>query len=407
MTRLLALVLCLLTALPRMAPAQETAAPQVMFGVLAFGGSEAAERRWQSTARSLQDALSPARVRLVPLTLDSAGAALEAGELHFLLTNPGHMEALRDRHLLAPMLSLVTDRPGAAQTGNRFGAVIFSRADGGPERLSGLKGVRFGAVAPEAFGGWQLARDTLLRHGLSPRTDFAELRFMGFPQTAIVEAVLSGALDAGTLRTGVIEDMIRLGDVEAGALRVLNPLDVPGFDLALSTALMPEWTLAATPLATAEMRRMAALALLARDAAPRWMPPQNHAPVRALHGRLAAADARGTPAPVLIWFAALVGLLSALSLALAARRVRAGRSAAAVPEAFAPSSPLTPREAEVLDLVAQGLTSKEIARALDISPKTVEFHRHNLLKKFSAANMADLVRRAAAGRPEATETTAY
>ncbi|MGV6846939.1 MAG: LuxR C-terminal-related transcriptional regulator [Marinibacterium sp.] len=49
--------------------------------------------------------------------------------------------------------------------------------------------------------------------------------------------------------------------------------------------------------------------------------------------------------------------------------------------------------------MAQGQTSKEIARSLSISPKTVEFHRHNLLQKFKASNMADLVHRSAAILP--------
>ena len=39
-----------------------------------------------------------------------------------------------------------------------------------------------------------------------------------------------------------------------------------------------------------------------------------------------------------------------------------------------------------------GLSSKEVGRSLDISPRTVEFHRANLLKKFGARNTAELLR---------------
>jgi two-component system, LuxR family, sensor histidine kinase TtrS len=45
----------------------------------------------------------------------------------------------------------------------------------------------------------------------------------------------------------------------------------------------------------------------------------------------------------------------------------------------------------VLDLIAQGYSSKEIALQLDISPKTVEFHRANLLRKFEARSATQLV----------------
>lgn len=45
---------------------------------------------------------------------------------------------------------------------------------------------------------------------------------------------------------------------------------------------------------------------------------------------------------------------------------------------------LTIREKSVLSLLAEGLTSKEIARKFDISPRTIEIHRHRILKKLSA-----------------------
>lgn len=52
---------------------------------------------------------------------------------------------------------------------------------------------------------------------------------------------------------------------------------------------------------------------------------------------------------------------------------------------------LTPRENEVLRLVADGWTSKEIATQLQISPKTVEVFRQNLLRKGGAKNSVQLV----------------
>lgn len=56
---------------------------------------------------------------------------------------------------------------------------------------------------------------------------------------------------------------------------------------------------------------------------------------------------------------------------------------------------LTPRENEILAEIASGQSSKEVARSLAISPRTVEFHRANLLRKFEARNTADLMRKAA------------
>ena len=53
---------------------------------------------------------------------------------------------------------------------------------------------------------------------------------------------------------------------------------------------------------------------------------------------------------------------------------------------------LTGREMEVLVLVAQGLTSKEIARALNIDPRTVDAHRANVRQRFGLESSAALLR---------------
>lgn len=53
---------------------------------------------------------------------------------------------------------------------------------------------------------------------------------------------------------------------------------------------------------------------------------------------------------------------------------------------------ITRREREVLSLLVDGLTSIEIAEKLYISPRTVDKHRTNLLKKLDLKNTAGLVR---------------
>ncbi len=53
---------------------------------------------------------------------------------------------------------------------------------------------------------------------------------------------------------------------------------------------------------------------------------------------------------------------------------------------------LTPRQREVLQLVAEGKTSKEISVLLNISPKTVEFHRNALMDELGVRTVAELTR---------------
>ena len=73
------------------------------------------------------------------------------------------------------------------------------------------------------------------------------------------------------------------------------------------------------------------------------------------------------------------------------RRARPARRQALIAE-------LSQREREVLALLARGMSHRDVARELDISPRTVEVHKARIMSKLGAANLADLVR-IADGRP--------
>jgi two-component system response regulator FixJ len=73
--------------------------------------------------------------------------------------------------------------------------------------------------------------------------------------------------------------------------------------------------------------------------------------------------------------------------------------AEAVTLEFAGQSQLTPREREVLALIASGASNKETGRRLGISPRTVETHRARIMDKIGARNAADLVRIVLGGVP--------
>ena len=80
------------------------------------------------------------------------------------------------------------------------------------------------------------------------------------------------------------------------------------------------------------------------------------------------------------------------------RRLRAGQKQPLALRASAGKGlvRLTPRELEVLQLVAEGDASKEVAAELGISLKTVEKHRHNLMQKLHLYHTAGLTRYAIA-----------
>ena len=109
------------------------------------------------------------------------------------------------------------------------------------------------------------------------------------------------------------------------------------------------------------------------------------------------------PEPVVIAIeiedAALADRMIALLAGLPGLRLaRAGERADAVLAAAGPHEPvsaLTPREIEVLNLMAEGASNKTIARRLEISVHTVKFHVGSLLDKLDAAGRTDAVAQAA------------
>ena len=60
--------------------------------------------------------------------------------------------------------------------------------------------------------------------------------------------------------------------------------------------------------------------------------------------------------------------------------------------AMAPAEPLTTREREIVKLIAEGKSSKEIGELLFISSRTVQHHRANIMRKLNLKKTADLVK---------------
>ncbi len=87
-------------------------------------------------------------------------------------------------------------------------------------------------------------------------------------------------------------------------------------------------------------------------------------------------------------------LVARLEEAIGAYARRQGQSAASgiATLHFPGREPLTRREREVLEQFTAGASNKEAGRTLGISPRTIEDHRANIMKKLGARNAADLVR---------------
>jgi two-component system, NarL family, response regulator NreC len=66
--------------------------------------------------------------------------------------------------------------------------------------------------------------------------------------------------------------------------------------------------------------------------------------------------------------------------------------AGSAPAGGSETAPLTAREREVAQLLAEGKSTKEIALALQVSPKTIETHRHQIMEKLGIHSIAELTK---------------
>jgi DNA-binding CsgD family transcriptional regulator len=62
--------------------------------------------------------------------------------------------------------------------------------------------------------------------------------------------------------------------------------------------------------------------------------------------------------------------------------------------AVSPLERLTDREIEIFEMIGKGLTSRQIARHLELSPKTVETHREHIKEKLELKNAVELTKHA-------------
>ena len=387
-------------------------------GVLAYRGNAASLAEWTPLAAYLSDSVGGWRFELLPVSLSSVEGEIEAGRLHFLITNPGHYVALAARHDLS---ALATRERWAEISGShlsRFGTAIIVANDSPVASLNDLKGRKVAAVSPDAFGGFQIAWSQMQKQGVDAFRDLASLRFMGFPHDEVVAAVARGEVDAGIIRAGLLEILAGDGQIKLDDFRVLNGQDHPGFPYRVSSPLYTEWPFAALPKVDKKLRETVLLALL-RSQEPEISAryglrdlrsaPLSYETTRKLVGsyqaRVAlAAAAAEPPMPVREWLLGLVALGAAAVVAvmtLVRRRVKApalGEGPSEPPRMPAEfevyedrMKRLTQREREILELICNGKQTRAIAVALGISPKTVEFHRTNLLHKTEAGTMAHLV----------------
>lgn len=247
-------------ALPQ--ESQPVEAGTVRVAVLAFRPKPETQARWQPLIDYLNQTLPQYRFRLDAYTYPELEAVVARGSIDFILTQPSHYVLLTYRNGLSSLLATLVEKSGAMSQAS-FGGVIVTRADRADLKdLADLRGQRLATSSMTSLGSYQTQALELMRAGVRLPEDASVLE-TGQPQDRAIEAVLQGEADAGFVRTGVIEAMVREGRLDPMVIKLIHAQVMPGFPDRLSTRLYPEWPFAAMPRVNPELARRVAATLLA------------------------------------------------------------------------------------------------------------------------------------------------
>ena len=231
-------------------------------GVQARRGAEVAIQKWGPTADALCQAIPGYTFEIVPLVdCQEMRLAVESGSIDFVLTNPATYVELAVEFGISRLLTLNNLQYGVGST--EFAGVVFAREDlDDVKTLADIRGRSLMGVNEGSFGGWWMALREWKDLGLDPYSDCSEVLFSpDGTKEAVVRAVISGEVDIGTVRTGIIEDMIKRGELSAGSVKVLSAEedDLGHFH---STRHYPEWPLAKMPQTPEDLVKQVTIVLL-------------------------------------------------------------------------------------------------------------------------------------------------
>jgi len=258
-------------------------AGDLRIGVLAWFGDQTAATQWQRLGAALQAQLPATTVHIAYHDMNGLENALAAGELDFIITNPGHYVVLESRHRATRIATqkIEPDRDSEHAVGS---AVIVPSERSDLQTLDDLRGRRIAATVPDGFSGWLTVWAELKRRDIDPENEEVTPVFAGLPMSRVLETLERGEVDAGILRVCLLEHLVRQGRLPAGRYRVLSPQE-PDAPCLRSTPTYPGWAFAAavqTPDALARAVLVALLSLNGREDVLRWGVPADYHPVHAM-----------------------------------------------------------------------------------------------------------------------------
>ncbi len=255
---------------------------ELNLGIFAYRPKPVMVEQYQPLVDHLNRSIPGIKIRMLALDISEIEAALEAGKLDLVFTNPSHFMLLRHRNRLTGALATLVSLDKGIAVSSLGGAILAPADRSDIQTLKDLKGRKIAYPGTKYLGGYQTQAYELLMAGIHLPDDANLVNVGG--HDSVVKTLLANGADAGFVRTGIFEAMIREGSLPEGRLKLVNPQKPPSFPFLVSTRLYPEWAFAALPHVNERLVRQIARALFDVE------PDSKAAKAAGIHGFTVPAD---------------------------------------------------------------------------------------------------------------------
>jgi diguanylate cyclase (GGDEF)-like protein len=214
---------------------------QIYIGILAPRGAEEAKDNWRETIKYLNQKVDNYHFNIITLDFSEVENAVKEKKVDFLLTNTMNYIQLANKYNISRIATIKHYTKEEKKDISQFGGLLFTKASNkNINTLKDIKNVKFGAVDRLSLGGWVAAKNEFYEKNIDEKNLHVE--YFG-THDDVVYALLEGKIDAGTVRTGVLESMYEEKLIDLHDIKIINKKNNADFPFLLSTELYPEWPL--------------------------------------------------------------------------------------------------------------------------------------------------------------------
>lgn len=216
-------------------------ADSLTFGIFAYHSAPKTMKEYQPIADHLSKELNTT-ITIKVLSQKDLEEQVIQEKIDIIATNPTHFLALHAKQHISGAMVTEVKRYDTFLT-PYLGGVIVTRADRNDIRtLQDLKNKIIAIPGKKFLGGFQTQNYEFEKRGIDLK------RYCKFIKVAnhneVIKSVLAGKVDAGFIRTGIIEEMSIDKEIDPTKLFIINEYHYTHFPLKISTELYPEWAIA-------------------------------------------------------------------------------------------------------------------------------------------------------------------